>query len=432
MMAVLREKGPSTRPARFREAARDGPVIRLLPIVVTVQAAALAGLLGLDGSLPWRTIRVALVVAAAAAGIAVLRGPRNLGRGLAALAMGTIGVITGIGLGSWHVMKSDAGATSFLGLVCLGAGLVLMCWGTAKVWEASRGWRRLPAVLACAAVALTLVYATVPAVMATNVPPTSLSAGTPADHGLRYADVHFPARDGVELSGWYIASRNRAAIALLHGASSTRSAVLAHAAVLARHGYGVLLFDARGHGRSDGRAMDFGWYGDLDLWGAVSFLESKPDVDPHRIAAAGLSMGAEEAIGAAATDRRIRAVVAEGATGRVAADKAWLSQAYGVRGWVQEQLDRVTYATADLLTAAAPPLELTEAVSQLAPRRVLLIAAGRVADEGKAAQRLRRASPSTVEVWVAPGADHVGARSTDPHAWEAQVTAFLDKSLRQR
>jgi pimeloyl-ACP methyl ester carboxylesterase len=32
--------------------------------------------------------------------------------------------------------------------------------------------------------------------------------------------------------------------------------------VLAEHGYGVLLFDARGHGLSEGTAMDFGWYGD--------------------------------------------------------------------------------------------------------------------------------------------------------------------------
>jgi uncharacterized protein len=45
--------------------------------------------------------------------------------------------------------------------------------------------------------------------------------------------------------------------------------------VLARHGYGVLLFDARGHGRSEGRAMDFGWFGDLDVSAAVSFLVAR-------------------------------------------------------------------------------------------------------------------------------------------------------------
>ena len=187
-------------------------------------------------------------------------------------------------------------------------------------------------------------------------------------------------------------------MALLHGAGSTRSSVLDHAVVLARHGYGVLLFDARGHGRSGGRAMDFGWYGNDDVSAAVSFLLAQPGVDDERIAAVGLSMGGEEAIGAAAADSRIRAVVAEGATNRVASDKAWLSDRFGWRGAIQEGIEWLTYRTADLLTAADPPTSLRDAVDVMAPRPVLLIAgeerqdeelagqfiAGRVARDGRA------------------------------------------------
>jgi hypothetical protein len=33
------------------------------------------------------------------------------------------------------------------------------------------------------------------------------------------------------------------------------------AAVLARHSYGTLLLDTRGHGLSGGHVMDFGWWG---------------------------------------------------------------------------------------------------------------------------------------------------------------------------
>jgi len=91
----------------------------------------------------------------------------------------------------------------------------------------------------------------------------------------------------VTLSGWYVPSRNRAAVVLLHGASSTRSNVLDHALVLAGRGYGVLLYDARGHGRSGGRAMELGWYGDRDIAAAVDYLEKRNDVDPPRIAALG-------------------------------------------------------------------------------------------------------------------------------------------------
>ena len=75
---------------------------------------------------------------------------------------------------------------------------------------------------------------------------------------------------------------------------------------------------------------------------------------PDRIGVVGLSMGGEEAIGAAGVDPRVRAVVAEGATNRVAADKGYLA-AYGVRGQIQRGIDWATYAVAGLLTPAPEP-----------------------------------------------------------------------------
>jgi len=47
--------------------------------------------------------------------------------------------------------------------------------------------------------------------------------------------------------------------------------------MLVRHGYGVLLFDRRGEGASDGDPNVFGWKGERDLHAAVSFLRSRPD-----------------------------------------------------------------------------------------------------------------------------------------------------------
>lgn len=231
------------------------------------------------------------------------------------------------------------------------------------------------------------------------------------------------------LSGWYVPSRNGAAVVLLHGAGSTRSAVLPHAVVLADDGFGVLLYDARGHGRSQGRAMDFGWYGDLDVAAAVDFVAGQADVQPGRVAALGLSMGGEEALGAAASDPRIRAVVAEGATTRMAGDKAWLSDVHGVRGWVQEQLDRAMYATADVLTAANPPIRLQDAVAHASPRPILLITAGAVPDEGHAAAHIQAGSPATVQVWTATGAGHTRSLATHPAEWEDRVVSFLADAL---
>ena len=139
--------------------------------------------------------------------------------------------------------------------------------------------------------------------------------------------------------------------------------------------------------------MDFGWFGDLDAAAAVSFLQDQPDVDDTRIAAVGMSMGGEEALGAAASDDRIRAVVAEGATNRMSADRAWLSDEYGWRGVIQEGVEWLLYRTADVLTSAEPPLSLRDAVSAIAPRPVLLIAAGNVAEEGHASEYIQGAAP---------------------------------------
>ena len=168
--------------------------------------------------------------------------------------------------------------------------------------------------------------------------------------------------DGVRLSGWYVPSQNGDVVVLLHGAGSTRTGTLAHAAVLADLGYGVLLYDPRGHGASAGRAMDFGWYGDRDVAGAVQFVQAQPDAAGGRVFAVGLSMGGEEAVGALPAVPGLCAVVAEGATTRTAADKSWLSDANGVRGWVQEGLDRLRFGMTDLLTSASSPRFLSSAV----------------------------------------------------------------------
>ena len=61
-----------------------------------------------------------------------------------------------------------------------------------------------------------------------------------------------------ELEGWYVPSRNGAAVIAFPGRKSPQR----HARMLARHGYGVLLFDRRGEGRSDGDPNAFGWGGE--------------------------------------------------------------------------------------------------------------------------------------------------------------------------
>jgi dienelactone hydrolase len=398
--------------------------------VVAVQGTAVAVLLGQHGDWLGRAGRIVLV--AVVAGFAVLVFRRGSGRLAGALGylLGVVGVSVGIGIGVMHLLKSGPLSSTVAGLVCLVTGGVLLLTGAYHLVRRVRGWLRPVAVVAAAVTAFVLVFPSWQALYATDVPRPALGAVTPADVGLAYRDVSFSTPDRVTLSGWYIRSGNGAAVVMLHGASSTRSAVLKQAAALAHHGYGVLLFDARGHGRSGGDAMDFGWYGDEDIAGAVSWLRSQPDVDGRRIGAVGMSMGGEEAIGAAAGNDQIQAVVAEGATGRTAADLEWLSDEYGIRGAVTEAWDAVLeYDLADLLTSAEPPVSLHDAVARAAPRQVLLITAGTVDEETAAARYIRAASPHTVHIWKVPDAGHIQGISVQPGQWRRHVLGFLDSQL---
>jgi pimeloyl-ACP methyl ester carboxylesterase len=400
----------------------------VLRALVITQGAAFVVLVGLSGSTLWRTLRVLAVLAITFGGVLLARRASRLGRGGTALILGISGTVAGAGIGGVYVAKVGVSVLTVAGVVALVTGLWLLVWGAAMLTRATPGWWRLVAVPAGLLIIAFVLFPLTVAVNVTNRPATHLGSATPADRGLAYESVAFRTNDGVRLSAWYVPSGNGAAVVLLHGAGSTRSAVLGHAVVLARHGYGVLLLDARGHGLSEGHAMDFGWYGNLDIAAAVSYLESRPDVQGGSIAAVGMSMGGEQAIAAAGSDPRIRAVVSEGTTGMQQADHGWLAH-YGVRGSIQRGIDWVMYQASAVLSGAPRPMSLREAIGMAAPRQVLLIAAGNVADEPIAGRFFQEASPDSVQLWVVPGAGHTEGLATDPAEWEGRVTAFLDRAL---
>ena len=55
--------------------------------------------------------------------------------------------------------------------------------------------------------------------------------------------------------------------------------------MLVGNGYGVLVYDRRGEGESDGDPNTWGWDFDKDIRAGIDFLEERPDVDPSRLAA---------------------------------------------------------------------------------------------------------------------------------------------------
>jgi hypothetical protein len=352
-------------------------------------------------------------------------------RGALLVAVGALVAATAVGLlphlvGGWSDVGSAVAST--LVVVVLLVGVVLVVAGARAALRRRRLSGRLAGGVATVVGVVLVVWVVAPAVAATH-PHDSHVTSTPAAYGLDYDAVTLTTADGVDLAAWYVPGSNGAGVVVLHGAGSTRSDALGQAAALVHAGYSALLVDARGHGDSGGSAMDFGWFGDLDVAAGLDHLAARPEIEPGRIGLLGLSMGGEEAIGAAAADPRVRAVVAEGATGRQAADKHWYSDVYGWRGWLQEQLEKVQYGIVDLLSEASPPIPLRLAVSRAVGARFLLITAGDVADEAHAAAHLRAAAPDRVTVWTVDGAGHTGGYETQPERWTDVVVGFLDGNL---
>lgn len=340
-------------------------------------------------------------------------------------------VSVGVGLGLPRLNKEGGGLVAWLGVLSVVIGVAAAGWCLLQLLHRMRRRWWVLAVPAFLMVAFLALWTVGQGVAASFPARSALGTRTPSDVGLRCESLTLHTSDGVDLASWWVPGDNQAAVVLLPGSGSTRTDVLAQAGVLGSHGYGVLLLDPRGHGNSGGRAMDFGWYGERDVAAAVDFLARRPGAT-GRIAVVGLSMGGEVAIGAAGADPRVRAVVAEGATARVAADKAYLA-AYGVRGQIQRGIDWGTYAVAGLLSDAPEPMPLSDSVVDAqadgTPTPMLLITAGTVDTERLAAEFLERAAPDAVQVWTVPGAGHTAALQAAPEAWKKRVLGFLDASL---
>jgi pimeloyl-ACP methyl ester carboxylesterase len=370
-----------------------------------------------------RLARLALL--AASAGLLALAWRRPRARPAIALCVGIAASVVG---GAIVVPRAaqGLGGNGLTGLLALAAGLFLAGIGIAGLVGRRRWWRPVIAGVVGLLVAQFVLFPAVLAVYATNAPRPELGPRAPADVGLVADDVTVRSSDGTRLAAWYVASRNGAAVLLLHGSGSTRDDMLDHAAMLARHGHGVLLLDVRGHGGSEGEPMELGWGGERDVRAAVGYLSSRPDVDPGRIGVLGQSMGGEQAITAAATDSRIAAVVTEGAE-VVTTDDASADPAT-VGGWPSVPMLWVSRIVSDLLSDASPPPPHSESIAAIAPRPVLLIS-GQDPAEAASNRFFRDAGGPTVELWHLDDAPHTAGLRVHPAEYERRVVAFLDAAL---
>jgi len=130
--------------------------------------------------------------------------------------------------------------------------------------------------------------------------------------------------DGLKLAGVLHVPDGRAqrerrpAFLVLHGFGSNKDSggSVATAKMFVDFGYAALRFDMRGCGESEGvRGRVICLEQVEDTKSALTFLASRPEIDPDRIGAMGASFGAAVAVYTAGVDQRVAACVSAGGWG---------------------------------------------------------------------------------------------------------------------
>ena len=315
-------------------------------------------------------VPTALLVAAAVMYPRVRAGARAV----LALAVGSCGIVGGAVEAGYHVANGRPSGDDYTGFLALAAGVALVALGTTTLWRSrrsagSRRRRALRRALIGVAALLIAFWVAVPLLFSYGLTHFGRASVPEADLGAPHENVSFETAEGLELDGWYVPSKNGAVVVVLPAGG--RGGPQEHARMLVRRGYGVLMFDLRGTGRSEGDP--YRWAGGEDVEAALASLQGRSDVDPRMIGGLGLSLGGELMLETAAETEALRAVVSEGAgirsireqMDKPGADK-WLSAPF----WAS-----VTVATA-VFSNRAPPPDLEDLVARIAPRPVVLVYSG--------------------------------------------------------
>jgi uncharacterized protein len=398
-------------------------------------AAALALVHALDDAFLLPGSGVPLTQHALAAGIAlvatvaaVLAFPslRPGVRAAIAFTFGALAVVNG-GRHVHHILTDGTTANDLTGAVAMAAGVVLVglaAWipfrhrGEGAATPARR-WAIRVVTVPAAALSLFLLFGPV-GMAIVDIHSLHRPIGSPPSAD--YQTVAFTASDGVDLEGWYRPSENGASVLMISGGGGNRRSALRHAEMLVRHGYGVLVYDPRGSGNSEGTVNSYGWGWEKDAAAALDFLADRDDVERGRVGALGLSTGADIAIDIAARRGDVNAVVADGAAAIGYED---------IEAYTSGTLDRapmwVLFKTIEVIQGRSGPKE--SLADQIARSRAphLIVSAGK--QEKEWGELYDRAGGDRSELWYLPQAGHTAALRQYPEAYEQRVVSFFDEHL---
>jgi len=256
-----------------------------------------------------------------------------------------------------------------------------------------------------------------------------MSTDTPAAYQLAYEDVSVTTSDGLKLVGWYLPSKNGAALIVQHGYKDSRDLMLKVSALFNQHGYGVLIDAVRAHDGSEGELITFGHNEMKDLDAFYRYLAARPDVDPNRIGMFGVSMGGSLTIQYAAENPAVRAVAVDCAfssmTDTVATSVTFFT---GLPAFPFAPM--ILFWSERLGGFRAQDIDAKLWIGRISPRPVLLMQGGAdVVVSPESGRKLYEAAREPKELWFDPALGHVQFFAKHADEFERRVVGFYDHYL---
>ena len=238
-------------------------------------------------------------------------------------------------------------------------------------------------------------------------------------NGIDFTEVGLLTEDQVKLSAWYTPPKNGAVILVAHGYGDKRPEDFY--ALFASHGYGVIAWDFRAHGKSAGDFSSLGYYEMLDAKAALDFVLAQPGVE--HVGAWGGSMGAVTMIRAAAHYPEIEALVADSPFATLQ-DEMNLRVPFPImRALIRFFAEGKSGVTLDRVRPV-------DDIAHISPRPVFLIqgmADGMVPLDS--AQRLYEAAGEPRQLWVEKDVPHLNMYAYYKTRYTKQVIKFFDDYL---
>ncbi len=248
-----------------------------------------------------------------------------------------------------------------------------------------------------------------------------------------FENVAIQARDGTVLRAWsfrpiWDEDRPHDAVLLLHGVSDNRLGMAGYAEILLKHGYSVVMPDARDHGASGGDLATYGLLEKDDIRRWFDWIKDRQR--PHCIFGFGESMGAAQVLEALQTEPHFCAVAAESSFStlrEIGYDR--VGQFFHRGPWLGRTVFRPVIEIAFQYARWKYRLDLRQGSPEdaVAATKVPVLLIDGQTDNNiplRHSQRIR-ARNARVVLWEVAGANHCGAISVARGDLEARLVSWF-------